>query len=122
MRALKKLAARIPTQIPYTKDEFEQWVQSIFEIHGLEDKPSSRLAIAQRLMHLGPTESHKSKNYFAKIIQRSLANEAAYETIQALKQQEDDYIESKAAKPAQAIETQSDHQQALENEELGHPV
>jgi fructosamine-3-kinase len=63
---------------------------------------SYRQAVASGIMHLGMTVDKRSKSYFAKCIKKAMANQIAYENIQLLKQQEQEYIAATLAKQAAA--------------------
>lgn len=86
--------AHYPTPLPVGVAEFKAWSDSIFQIFGLPDMPSYRQALASMVMHLGPTVSRQPKAFFAKSVKKAMANQVAYEMIQSLKKQEQEYISS----------------------------
>ncbi len=87
-----KFMALFPSKLPTNSQQFKQWSNDIFKIYDLENRPNNSHALASLIMHLGPTTMHKSKKYFSLAIMKSMANEAAFETIQALRKEEEAYI------------------------------
>lgn len=71
--------------------EFETFCDSIFFTYDLPDLPSYRHAIASMIMHLGPTVAVKPKRFFALSVLKAMSNQIAYENIQKLKKQEEEY-------------------------------
>lgn len=88
-KKLMKLAlGAVPSKLPRGIEEFDEYCRSIFELYDLPDLPNYRLAIASIIMHLGPTVTRSPKLFFAKSIHKADTNEAAFEAIQKLKEED----------------------------------
>lgn len=72
--------------------ELDQYCEMIFFTYNLPDLPSYRQAICSMIMHLSPTVHAKAPYFFAKSVKKAMANQIAYEKIQKLKKDEDEYI------------------------------
>ncbi len=88
----------LPSRLPLGMTEFDDFCTSIFKTYSLPDLPSYRHAIASMVMHLGPTTANKPKWFFAKSVRKAMANQIAYENIQKLKKQEQEYMDRTQAK------------------------
>lgn len=60
----------------------------VIETYGLPDDPSYRHAIGSAIMHLGPLTTRKPVSYFGRAVTKAMANHAAYEGMQKLKEEE----------------------------------
>lgn len=76
----------------------EAFMLDIFETYRLPDMPSYRQAIASLIMHLGPTTSKMSRKYFAISVKKAMANQVAYEVIDAIRAADKKAAEEKATK------------------------
>ncbi len=75
-----------PRPLPMGSQEFEEWSERI--IAGacmpckIEDEQifhdSQKFSIAEMIMHLGPTESHKEDAYFIHSLRKAAANQVAH--------------------------------------------
>lgn len=83
-----------PSALPTGLRALDEFSTSIFETYDLPDLPSYRHAIASMIMHLSPTTAYKPKRFFALSVKKAMSNQIAYEKIQSLKKQEDEYIQS----------------------------
>lgn len=86
-----------PAKLPLNLADFEIYASSIFELYDVPDMPSYRHAIASGIMRLGPITAYKSKFYFALSVKKAMANEIAFQNIQLLKKQEQEYNEKAEA-------------------------
>lgn len=84
----KKLLAVLPTKLPTTPEEFENWSNDILEIGGYPVNNSFKHALATQLMHAGERETSKPKSFFAKTIRRSIINQMAFQIMQDIKAEE----------------------------------
>lgn len=67
-----------PRPLPMGKAEFDTWADRI--IGGAlvsADRDSQRWALANMIMHLGPTESHKPDAYFIHSLRKAAVNQVA---------------------------------------------
>lgn len=67
-----------PRPLPMGREEFEQWSERI--ISGAlvpADNKSLKYALANLLMHLGPTESHKPDAFFIHSLRKFAVNQVA---------------------------------------------
>lgn len=62
-------------------------------VYGLPLNPSYRQAVASSIMHLGHVTDSKPKAFFAKSIKKAMANHAAFDKIQQLKEEEKAFID-----------------------------
>lgn len=85
---IKKLLGKFPSKLPVGMDELDSFTSDILSTYHLPDKPSYRHAVANMIMHLGPTISHAPKSYFAKSIIKAMANQVAFEKIQQISKEE----------------------------------
>jgi hypothetical protein len=102
-KAFQVLRCLFPSKLPIGAAQFDTWAKSIFTTYNLEDKPGNRHALASLIMHLGPVTAYKPKKYFSHAIMKSLANEIAFETIQALRKDEEAYIKKHMEQPAHPV-------------------
>jgi CRISPR/Cas system CMR-associated protein Cmr5 small subunit len=86
---LLKLVYRfIPSKIPTGVEELEKFSKDIIDLYKFPDFPSYHHAIATMIMHLGPLQNTVTRHYVARGIQKSMANQVAYQVIQNIKQKE----------------------------------
>jgi hypothetical protein len=107
---LKRLRSYLPSALPKGSEEFEAFSSSIISTFGIPDLPSYRHAIATMIMHLDPTVSRKPKVYFARSIQKAMANEVAYQKIQHYKKIA---AEEQAQREKEATQNASNESQAV---------
>lgn len=89
IRKLMKLGQGIiATKLPRGMEEFDEFCRDIFDIYSLPDLPKYRHGICSLVMHLGPTTNKVSKLYLVKCLHKTDANEAAFEVLQKLKEEE----------------------------------
>lgn len=105
-----------PRPLPMGKKEFDRWSDRIISgslVPGMRvdrDKNdrdafiiSQKVSLAQMIMHLGPTESHKPDAFFIHSLRKAAANEAAWDVIsteKALKESQRKLAEEEAKKKA----------------------
>ena len=90
-----------PRPLPMGRKEFEEWSDRIISgalISGGDEDPiafirSKKFALAEMIMHLGPTESHKPDAYFIHSLRKAAVNQVAWSFI-------DEVQKAKAAKLA----------------------
>lgn len=78
--------------LPLGRKEFDEWSQRI--ISGAlvsADITGQKYALAEMIMHLGPTESHKPDAHFIHSLRKGAANQVAHAIMQEI------YHERKAA-------------------------
>jgi hypothetical protein len=93
-RFFMKIKAFFPTWLPMGEKDFDHFATTVLTTYNLPDLPSYRHAIAASMMHLPPTQAKKSIRYFGFIVRKAVSNQIAYEKIQSLKKQEQEYIDS----------------------------
>lgn len=101
-----------PRPLPLGRQDFNDWSDRIISgalIPGV-DVESQRFALANSLLHLGPTESHKPDAHFIHILRKLAINQVAHAMAQEnraiVKQREDkELADKKAAEDAKTKET-----------------
>lgn len=82
------LLSLIPEALPQTEAEHQKWAGELLALAKLPDNYSFRLALATQVLHLPAGLLYKSRHSFIKELKRSIANQAAYNTMNDLKEQE----------------------------------
>lgn len=73
--------------LPQGGSEFEEWSDRIIGGALIEAEPVSlKFALANMIMHLGPTESHKEDAFFIHQLKKSAANQVANSKIEEYKE------------------------------------
>lgn len=104
-----KIKARLPRALPRTKESFDAWFSELTRIYALPDKSDYKQAVATCIMHLDQLESHKSMHYFARAIRKSMANQIAYNVIDAIRREDKKKLEEEklaAALPQPSSESE----------------
>lgn len=86
-----------PEKLPSTVSELDDFTTNALLVASLPDLPEYRRVIATTMMHLGPVTDRKSLRFFSRSLRRALLNQAAFDKIQAIIQQEKDKLQSKEA-------------------------
>lgn len=74
-----------PEKIPISQDELNQLISEVICAEDVPNDPTYHHAIAAAVMHLGPVTHRKARRFFAKSIRRSIANQVAFNKIEALR-------------------------------------
>ena len=82
---LKQLLAYIPGKLPQTDNALEVWIEDICEIADFPLNDSTRHAVATCVMHISMPKMWVAKQTIATELQRSKANQAAWNLIQDTK-------------------------------------
>jgi hypothetical protein len=91
-------------QLPQGGTAFEEWSDRIIAGALIEAEPISlKYALANMIMHLGPTESHKEDAFFIHQLKKSAANQVANSKIEEYKE----IYKAKAAEKEKEIEEQT---------------
>lgn len=80
-----------PRPLPMGRQEFDEWSDRIIAgavIPGVDVK-SQKFALADLLMHLGPTESHKADGFFIHSLRKFCVNQVAHSMKVELKAERD---------------------------------
>lgn len=93
--------------LPRTVYELDSFCDDVLTVNGLPDNPSYRQAMASAIMHLGPVTDKAPKSFFAKSVKKAMANHAAFEKIQQLKEEEKAFVKraNERAANADGLET-----------------
>lgn len=83
----KKLAKR-STALPRGMAEFEAWSNSIIDIYDLPANDSLKFALATMLLHLGPAEAYKPKEYFGLCALKGATSQIAHSIMMELKEKQ----------------------------------
>ena len=95
----------LPVRLPQTTEQFDAFFNSLSDDFKLPNDVQCKSAVASIIMHLGPTNVLKSRYFFAASIYKRLSNEAAYQTIEALRKAENERIQNEAIQGAtQAVD------------------
>ncbi len=81
-----------PRPLPLGRAEFEEWSDRIIAgamITGSDEEPEAliegqKYALANMIMHLGPTESHKPDAFFIHSLRKVVCNQVAHTIFQEL--------------------------------------
>lgn len=87
-----------PSALPFTKDQFETFYQSLLFLFKFDDTPQFKHAVATGLMHIDSLTINKPKRYFQKSLRKAQVNDMAFDIIQGLIKDQKEVIE--AAKKA----------------------
>lgn len=76
-KAIEDLNERKP--LPMGRMEFEKWSDRIIKIAQIPGatEESQKFTLANLLLHLGPTESHKEDNFFVHSLRKFAVNQVA---------------------------------------------
>lgn len=82
-----------PRPLPMGRKEFDEWSERILSgaiLPGGEEDPeafkdSLRFALAEMIMHLGKTESHKPDAYFIHTLRKGACNQVAHAMMKEIK-------------------------------------
>ncbi|MES2215069.1 MAG: hypothetical protein V4485_03505, partial [Pseudomonadota bacterium] len=86
MKTLKIILSYLPSKLPVGVTEFNSFADSIIELTGpMADNDSMKWAIANNIIHLPSTVSHKSKQYFVRVLRKAAANQIASFVFQDIK-------------------------------------
>jgi hypothetical protein len=100
-----------PRPLPLGKQEFEEWSDRIISgalIPGVTAE-SQKWALANGLLHLGPTESHKPDAFFIHTLRKNCINQVAFAMMEEIKDaQKAREAEAKAAAEAAKAVANSD--------------
>ncbi len=76
-----------PRPLPLNRPQWEEWCSRIISGALLEaDVESLRFSLANMLLHLGPTESHKPDAYFIHSLRKYAVNQVAVTVANEIKQ------------------------------------
>lgn len=106
--------------LPMGRSEFEEWSDRIISGSLITADPESqKFALANMLMHLGPTESHKPDAYFIHSLRKFAVNQVA----DAIRIEIRDCAKARLAAEEAAKVAQSTHAEGLKNpdEVLANP-
>lgn len=88
-RTAYKAIGFFPTGLPQGMAAFEKWASRIiFTYQPAADDNSVRWALANMIMHLGHTDSHKPWRYFAKALHKAAANQIAAGVFNEIKEKQ----------------------------------
>lgn len=96
-----------PRPLPMGRAEFEEWSDRIISGSLVAGEGEAfiigqKFALAQMIMHLGPTESHKPDAFFIHSLRKAAVNEVAYELISEVQAAKKAKIEAEKAAAAGA--------------------
>jgi hypothetical protein len=76
------------TELPKTEADFEAFYQDVIDLFKLPSGNQTRQAFATMIMHLPNDVASKSKAWFAVCLKKALANQAAYNVLDKIRQEE----------------------------------
>ena len=80
-----------PRPLPIGRTQFEEWSDRIISGALVEvDVDSQKFTLAQSLLHLGPTESHKPDAFFIHSLRKLAINQTAIDMSQEIKKKVDE--------------------------------
>ena len=87
--------------LPIGKSEFNEWAERIISGALLPaSKRSQKFVLADMLLHLGPTESHKEDAYFIHALRKVAINQVAVDMREEIKNEQKAEAEALKAKEA----------------------
>lgn len=103
-----------PRPLPMGRTHFHEWSDRIISgalLPGGKEDPAifnegQKFALANSLIHLGPTESHKPDAYFIHTLRKYAINQVAHEIAQEIKKASEDRL---AADSAKKVESEGSH-------------
>lgn len=87
-RFCAKMRGYFPCQLPRGREEFDKFVDSIFDTYDLPNHKSYKHSIATMIMHLSPQSDTATKFYFAQSIRKAMSNEVAFYIIKEIRDEE----------------------------------
>lgn len=96
----------LPTRLPVTMDQFDTFAEHIFENYDITDEPDTRHIIASMIQHLKPDVHAKSVRHFVKCIHAAQAKMAAFDVMQAIKEEAKAKFEAEKLAATQKEESQ----------------
>lgn len=76
-----------PEKLPITREEIDVLIKDVICAEDIPNDPTYHHAIASSIMHLGPVTTRKARRFFSKSVRRSIANQVAFEKIEALRKE-----------------------------------
>ena len=84
--------------LPIGKTQFEEWSDRIISGALVEvEADSQKFTLADQLLHLGPTESHKPDAFFIHVLRKLAVNQTAIDMKNLLKQKYEDKKKAETA-------------------------
>ena len=84
----RRIMAFIPTKLPVGMTEFDAWASDIADLYNAPNNDSVKFSLAVMIMHLGPTEARKAKEYFGRTLHKGAATQVAHAIMQELKEKQ----------------------------------
>lgn len=107
-RIINNLAAKLPSRLPRSQEEHQEWASSIIALSELEDSETLRHALASLIMHLSPVTTSCPKAYFVRSLQKAVVNDVAFNVLQQLKQKAiEEQRERQAREAASQVESKA---------------
>lgn len=85
---LKRLAGRIPEELPRDDAQLDRFIESIVSTYGLPNTPAYQRTIVTMIQHLSQERHKAPKYYFYRAIGRAEAMKAAFWKLRALSEAE----------------------------------
>lgn len=111
-----------PRPLPMGRQDFEQWSDRIISgaiIPGGEEDPAAfkdsvKFALAEMIMHLGKTESHKEDAFFIHTLRKGAANQVAHMMMKELKAKHEERSQAKKLAEEEAAKKASSEEPKVE--------
>lgn len=87
-KILGRIMGLLPAHLPVGRTDFDRFCDRLFWVYDLPTFDSYRESVATMIMHLAPTLHKVPPSYFARSIQKAMANQVAYSVIQELKKKQ----------------------------------
>lgn len=105
----------LPTPIPVTVEQFDYFAKHIFENYNITDEPDHRHILASMIQHLKPDVDQKPIRHFVKCIRAAQAKMAAFDVMQAIKEEAKVKFE---AEKLEAIQNQESQVEPIQNQSV----
>lgn len=103
LRIATLLLSYLPTALPENEPAHLAWSDSILELAGYPGNDSVRSAVASMVLHLDAGRTRASKQSFVAQIKRSIANQAAYNIMNDIKEKEKAARERQLKEASEAV-------------------
>lgn len=87
-RTIRLVAAFFPSALPQSDLDLDAWLGTTLALAELPNNDSFRRALCSHIMHLGSTVGYKQRLYFVLAIRKDVANQTAFNEIDAVNQRE----------------------------------
>lgn len=98
-RLFTRFLGLFPSAVPVGLTEFHAWSDSIIATAGLDTVPAEdqKFVIASLLLHLGPAEAYKPREYFVRSLRKAAASQIASQVFSDIKRAQEERMKAAIA-------------------------